>query len=231
MDFWNWQKWRVVAKLDPDKDIPDQYLKKILASGVATVMVGGTQYITAENTLNLINRIHQSGFQGTLIQEISEISAINGAVTGYALPVVLNAGDKQWVIGAHHQAIKNFGPAINWAQTMPLGYIVCNPDSAVAKYTGTTALSIEDAIAYATLASKLFRMPAIYVEYSGIFGHPELVKAVTTAGTPAKIIYGGGISKVEQALEMLAVADAIVIGNALYDNPDLLSEIKKAYPF
>lgn len=231
MNSLDWQIWRLVVKLDPDKEIGEEELNLILNDGADAVIVGGTQNITAENTSALIDRIRATGYRGPLIQEISQLKAINYAVNGYAIPVLLNAEDTHWITGAHHQAIKELGRIIDWHVVIPFGYIVGNPDSAVGRLTGVKLLTTEDAVAYATLADKIFHLPIIYIEYSGIYGDTELVKKVSAAAGTARIFYGGGIYTIAQAKSMLEIVDTIVIGNALYDNPTLVQEIKKSLPF
>jgi len=55
------------------------------------------------------------------------------------------------------------------------------------------------------------------LEYSGTYGSPEVVEAVSRVLGDTRLWYGGGIRTPEQAAEMGALADAIVIGNAVYE--------------
>ncbi len=51
----NWRAWKLLIKLDPDKNIAGALLKEIiLQPAVDGVIVGGTQNITGENTEDLI---------------------------------------------------------------------------------------------------------------------------------------------------------------------------------
>ena len=54
-------------------------------------------------------------------------------------------------------------------------------DSAVGRVTGARCpLSPESAAAYAAVADRYFCFPIVYVEYSGTYGDPAVVKAVET---------------------------------------------------
>jgi phosphoglycerol geranylgeranyltransferase len=69
----------------------------------------------------------------------------------------------------------------------------------------------------------------VYIEYSGMYGNPEVVKAACEAIESAVLYYGGGINSADQAAEMAKYADTIVVGNAVYDRCiDVLKETVKA---
>ena len=59
-----WKKWRLVAKLDPDKALPPQALEIIRDKNIDAVMVGGSQGINYVNTQKLVQLIRESGFSG-----------------------------------------------------------------------------------------------------------------------------------------------------------------------
>jgi len=217
-DNFQWRDWRGVAKLDPEKQLTDEHLAAILQKPLDAVIVGGTQGITMENTSQLIARIRQLDYKGFLVQEISEVHAVVTGVDGYIIPVVLNALDKKWLIGAHLEAIKMYGDIIEWSKVLPVGYIVCNPLSAVAAKTQAVPVTVADAAAYATLAANIMKLPVIYIEYSGIYGDPALVRAVTAKAADARVFYGGGIDSAARLNEMSNLVDTVVIGNAFYSH-------------
>ncbi len=108
---------------------------------------------------------------------------------------------------------------MNFKEIAMEGYCVLNPESKVARLTeANTALSEDDVIAYARMAENLYHFPIFYLEYSGTYGSPGLVQQVAGVLERTKLFYGGGIRTVEQANQMLAYADTIVIGNLIYEN-------------
>jgi phosphoglycerol geranylgeranyltransferase len=108
--------------------------------------------------------------------------------------------------------------AVNyWDKIVPEAYIVLNPFSAVAIVTrAQTGLSPKEAAAYAEVADRFFHFPIVYIEYSGTFGNPELLKAVREKMHNSILYYGGGIDSREKAEAMAKYANTIVIGNAVY---------------
>ncbi len=114
----------------------------------------------------------------------------------------------------------------SWASTgygcssraVPEAYIVLNPDSSVGRVTkAVCSLKPDEVAAYTSVADRYFRFPIVYIEYSGIYGNPAVVKAASDAIDNAVLYYGGGINSAEKAAEMARYADTIVVGNAVYD--------------
>ncbi len=219
-DFRHWQKWRLVAKLDPDKKLPGKSLEIIKHRNIDAVIVGGTQGITFNNTWALVNLIRQSGYSGTLVQEISSMKAIIPVVDGYLIPLVLNAADKKWLVDYHFEAIKRYREFIDWEKVLSEGYIVCNQNSAVGRLTGAKQVSADDAVAYAILAQELIRLPILYIEYSGTFGDIDLIEKVSRANKSMHLFYGGGIKTPEQLGQVIPLVDTVVVGNIFYEDPD-----------
>ncbi|HEU4964280.1 MAG TPA: heptaprenylglyceryl phosphate synthase [Bacilli bacterium] len=213
-----WRKWRHVVKLDPDKQVADELLAALGSSGTDAVFLGGTQGVTGEKVNALYGRLQRFAPQVPVWQEISGTDSVIDGIDGYAVPVVLNAGSPHWLIGAHKEAILKYRPFIDWSKLLVEGYLVLNPDSAVAEVTeAQTSLTAEEAAAYAVAGEELFSLPVIYVEYSGTYGDPAMLQEVTRVLRQAHVFYGGGIDGYEKAWEMGGVADTIVVGNALYE--------------
>jgi len=225
----NWTCWRVAAKLDPDKHIDRAVMRMVADAGFDAIMVGGTQGITREKTLQLLELIRQSGFRGPVVQEVTTVEApaeVN--VRAYFLPLVLNAGDIMWLSGMHHRAIKRYGDRIPWDMTLAEGYVICNPRSAAGMLTGTGPVSVNDALAYCDLAENILGLQLLYLEYSGIFGDPVLVGAVARHKKKIRLFYGGGIDSAQRARTMAAWADTVIVGNVIYENPGAVESIVKA---
>jgi phosphoglycerol geranylgeranyltransferase len=143
------------------------------------------------------------------------------------IPSVLNSSSKWWVLDVHVEWIvdqlKNLR-SIHWEKVVPEAYIVLNPESAVARLTGSeTNLSVEEILGYVKFADSFLKFPIIYIEYSGKYGDPEIVRMVRSQVEKARLFYGGGIDSKEKALEMSKYA-TIVVGNVVYTDVDRFLE-------
>lgn len=223
----NWQNWRHVFKLDPDRILTDEALEAVCLSGSDAIMVGGSSGVTYDNTVDLLSRIRQ--YELPCVLEVSALEAVVPGFDLYLIPMVLNTGQSDWLVGQHARAVEQFGYMIPWDMLVPEGYIVLNPDSTVARITSAdTRLEAAQAAAYAQVADKLLRLPIVYVEYSGTFGDLELVADVRRSLGEARLFYGGGIADAESARRAAAVSDTIVVGNAVYTDLDRALETVKA---
>ena len=210
-------KWRHVFKLDPNKYISDNDLERICESGTDAIIVGGTDGITLEKVLDLMARVRRYTVPCAL--EVSTIDSITPGFDFYFIPTVLNSEETKGMTGLHHEAVKEYGEIMNWEEIFVQGYCILNEDCKVAKLTNAkTHLTNEDVVAYAMMAEKMFHLPIFYLEYSGEYGDPELVSAVKKTLKTTTLFYGGGIATPEQAKEMAARADVIVVGNIIYTN-------------
>lgn len=215
--------WRHVFKLDPQKTLTDANLERICQSDTDAIIVGGTDGITFDNTVDLLGRIRR--YELPCVLEVSNLAAIVPGFDGYLIPLVLNATDVKWVIGAQHEAVKQFGGMIPWSDVLGEGYVVLNPQSRVARLTDSrTELSCEDMTAYAEMVEQLLNLPIFYVEYSGTYGDIEMVEAAKRGLDRTHLFYGGGIQSAVQAEAMAAVADTVVVGNCVYE--DLAAALK-----
>ncbi len=211
------RKWQHVFKLDPNKEISDSNLTLVCESGTDAIIVGGTDGVTENNTLDLMARIRR--FSVPCVLEVSNTDCIVPGFDFYFIPMVLNSEKREWIVGLHHEALKNLRGLINFHELVIEGYCILNEECKAAQVTkANTALNEEEVIAYAHLAEHLLRLPIFYMEYSGIYGDPALVSSVRAELTNTQLFYGGGIKSVAEALEMGAFTDTIVIGNLIYEN-------------
>jgi putative glycerol-1-phosphate prenyltransferase len=221
------RRWKHVFKLDPDRNIDDMALERICLSGTDAVMVGGTTGVTFDNTVDLLSRIRR--FEVPCVLEISDREAIVPGFDLYFIPIVLNAGDPDWIVGHHHLAVKDFGPMMQWEQIVAEGYVILNGDSSAAKVTrARTELDTADVVAYGRMAERLFRLPVLYIEYSGTFGDMELVRRTASSLEGARLFYGGGIDGADKARQAAEAAHTIIVGNAIYENLDRALETVQA---
>ena len=217
--MYDFNEWRHAFKLDPNKDIDDAMLEKLCESGTDAIIIGGTDGVTLEGVLDLMARVRRYSVPCAL--EVSSIETVTPGFDMYFIPSVLNSRDPKWIVKLHQQAIKEFGHMIDWDEIHVEGYCILNPDCKAAKATDAdTGLDADDIVAYAQMAEGMFSMPIFYLEYSGAYGDPAIVGEVKQALNTAKLFYGGGIETAEQAAEMGALADVIIVGNAVYDNPE-----------
>ncbi|WP_273852770.1 heptaprenylglyceryl phosphate synthase [Guptibacillus spartinae] len=215
--MFDFREWKHVFKLDPNKEIEDYDLEAICESGTDAVIVGGSDGVTLDRTLDLLARIRRYAVPCAL--EVSTVEAVTPGFDFYFIPTVLNTEDSRWVTGLHHEAVKDFGEIMNWDEIVMEGYCILNQDSKVAELTSAhTNLDEEDVLAYARMAEKMFKLPIFYVEYSGTYGNKELVRKVSQVLNDTKLFYGGGIDSPEKAKEMKAFADTVIVGNIIYDN-------------
>lgn len=213
------REWRHVFKLDPEKEISDEALEKICESGTDAVIVGGTDGVTFENVLDLMARIRR--YTVPCVYEVSSIETISPGFDLYFIPTVLNSQDPKWIVGLHHEAVKEYGELMDWNEIVMEGYCILNESCKAASHTSANAnLQKEDVIAYARMAEKMFKLPIFYLEYSGVYGQPELVSEVKSVLDQTTLFYGGGINSAQKAKEMAAIADVIVVGNVLYEDLD-----------
>ena len=215
------RKWQHVFKLDPAKEISDENLETLCMSDTDAIMIGGTDDVTEDNVIHLMSRVRR--YPLPLVLEVSNLDSVMPGFDFYFIPSILNSNDVTYHNGLLHKALKQYGHMINFEEVMLEGYVVLNPDSKVAKLTqSNTQLDVEDIEAYAQLVEEMYKLPILYLEYSGTYGDKDIVKATSQMLTHTRLFYGGGISSLTEAKEMKNYADTIIVGNIIY------SDIKKA---
>ncbi len=216
----NWRKWRLAVKFDPDRQLPEKAFLALKHKNIDAVIIGGTEGINFDNTWQLAESVRQSGYTGVMLQEISSMDAVVPNVDGYLIPMVLNAGDKKWLIENQIDAIKKYDGIINWKNIIAEGYLVCNQQSAVGRLTDSSKITKEDAVAYTHLAEELLGLPVLYIEYSGVYGDIDLIRQVSQTRKKTQLFYGGGIKSIAQLNEVALYVDTVILGNVFYENPD-----------
>lgn len=209
-------EWQHIFKLDPAKDISDDDLALICESGTDAIIVGGTDHITLDGVFDLLIRTKR--YDVPCILEISDMEAIVPGFDYYFIPMVMNSFDKKWMMDIQHQAIKQYQALIDWEDMFFEGYCILNDQAKAFQHTNCFLPDIEDVVAYAKMAEHVFHLPIFYIEYSGVYGGPELVKKVSQALESTRLFYGGGIESKAQAREMKEYADCIIVGNSIYTN-------------
>jgi phosphoglycerol geranylgeranyltransferase len=212
-----WKDWVHVTKLDPDKQLKPGDIDAIAASGTDALMLSGTLNVTRENLTVLLKQVKT--YNLPLVMEPAGPEAVLLQGIDYVfIPSVMNTTDVQWIVGKHRAWVQLRKGKIPWDYVVPEAYIVLNPDSSVGKVTKAIFdLKPEEVAAYTSVADHYFHFPIVYIEYSGIYGDPEVVKAASEAVDKSVLYYGGGINSAEKAARMSKYADTIVVGNAVYD--------------
>jgi phosphoglycerol geranylgeranyltransferase len=212
-----WKDWVHVTKLDPDKQLKPGDIDVIAASGTDALMLSGTLNVTKENLTALLKQV--KSYNLPLVMEPATPEAILMQGIDYVfVPSVVNSTDSQWIIGKHRLWVQAQKGKIPWDFIVPEAYIVLNPDSSVGKITKAICnLRPDEVAAFTALADHFFHFPVVYIEYSGTYGDPDVVKAASDVIDKSILYYGGGINSAEKAAQMSKYADTIVVGNAVYD--------------
>nr|WP_230856103.1 heptaprenylglyceryl phosphate synthase [Virgibacillus dakarensis] len=218
-------EWKHIFKLDPAKEITDENLEKLCESGTDAIIVGGTDNITLDGVLDLLSRIRR--FTVPCILEISDMDAITPGFDFYFVPMVMNSTEKKWMMDIQHQAIKNYKDIMNWDEIFVEGYCILNEEAKAFRKTNCELPDTDDVTAYAFMVEHMFHLPIFYLEYSGTYGDPQLVRQVKNELNNTLLFYGGGIENSQQAVEMKEHADVIIVGNSIYtDFKNALKTVK-----
>ncbi len=210
-----WSNWRHITKLDPDKPLSREDILRVAESGTDAIMISGTQNVTMEKVNRLVSVLRDCQIP-KIIEPSGPGHVTYNGIDYVFVPSVINARDTTWVTGKHVQWIKN--SVIEWEKVVSEAYLILNSNSAVGRITRSkTNLSMEEILAYATLADRYFKFPIFYIEYSGTYGNSDVVKAVKGNLKNSTLFYGGGITDGEKAREMSSHADTIIVGNLLYE--------------
>nr|WP_285853547.1 heptaprenylglyceryl phosphate synthase [Oceanobacillus luteolus] len=211
------KEWKHIFKLDPAKEISDEDLDAVCESGTDAVIIGGTDNVTLDGVLDLLSRIRRNHLVPCIL-EVSEEETLTPGFDYYFVPMVLNSKEKKYMMDVQHQAIKQYIDMMEYSEIYFEGYCILNEDAKAFTYTNCYLPDAEDVKAYAYMAEHVFHLPIFYVEYSGTYGDPQLVKEVSDVLEDTLLFYGGGIETKEQAIEMKEHADVIIVGNSIYTN-------------
>jgi putative glycerol-1-phosphate prenyltransferase len=210
------REWRTIVKLDPARPLSKERLAEVYSWPIDAVIVGGSGGYGAAEVSALLGRLRR--YPLPVAMEVSDAATLCPGFDLYFVPLVLNSRGVEWVVGRQQQALKDFGRFIKGRRVFGEGYCILNPGATVAHMADArTDLGSSDVVAFARLAQDLLRLPIFYLEYSGTYGSPEVVAEVSGVLDSTLLWYGGGICTPEQAGEMGAMANAIIIGNAVYE--------------
>jgi phosphoglycerol geranylgeranyltransferase len=213
-----WSDWDHIVKIDPDKTLVEgETFEDVCATGTDALEIGGTTGMTEEKMARVVEAT--AAHDIPVYIEPSNVSSVvhREGLDGYLVPVVLNAGDTFWAVGAHKEWAR-LDDRIDWDRTFTEAYVIMNPEASVAEYTNADCdLEADDVAAYAEVAERMLGQDIVYVEYSGTYGDPDVVEATVGAVDEATVFYGGGIGDYESAREMGTYADTVVVGDLVHD--------------
>ena len=214
-----WSEWNHILKIDPDKELVDgETYDDVCATGTDALMIGGTTGITAEKMERVVAACADHNVPLYLEPSAPEVVINDDHLEGYFVPTVFNTTNPFFLLGAHKEWARSAEGRLPWSRIHMEAYIVMNPDASVASYTAADCdLDADDVAAYATVAEQLFGQDIVYVEYSGMFGDPDIVDAAASGLEDATLFYGGGIRDHESAATMAERADVIIVGDLVHD--------------
>lgn len=247
----DWDVITHVTKVDPAERLPSDLA---ILEGTDAVIVGGSDGVTAENTLETIRAVRGAVPETPVLQEPYRSDHVSTetieAADVLAIPAVYN-GDRAHFVGKHVNLFAEVGskPESLPGTGLPMlgdliesrgleavsrvaekivgeGYVIQNTDSKAAAVSGVDEPFSREEVAGAALATEAFYgFPVFYLEYSGTYGGPEDVAAAATHLEDAVLLYGGGVDSTERTAEILeAGADAVVVGDVFHDDPPAFRE-------
>jgi phosphoglycerol geranylgeranyltransferase len=213
-----WSDWDHVVKIDPDKTLREgETFEDVCATGTDALEIGGTTGMTEAKMARVVEATTANDVP-VYIEPSTVASVVHReGLDGYLIPVVLNAGDLFWTVGAHKEWAR-LDDEIDWSRTFTEAYVIMNPDASVAEYTEADCdLEPDEVAAYAEVAEHMLGQEILYVEYSGAYGDPEVVQAAADGVDDAAVFYGGGIADHQSAYEMRQRADTVIVGDLVHD--------------
>lgn len=211
-----WRNWKHITKLDPDKKINPKIIEEIIETGTDAIMISGTQHVTKDNVAELLGMLKEYDIP-KILEPATPAGLVYKNIDWLFVPSVFNTRYSLYINGMHKIWIKMHKDNINWDIVVPEAYMILNPKCAAAKVSKAEEMTLEGTVATAVCAERYFNFPVIYIEYSGSYGDPNIVRAVKESLTKAHLLYGGGINTKERAEEMSKWA-TIVVGNTIYEN-------------
>src|SRR5699024_8554529 len=209
-----------IFKLDPEEEIADDDLEKIVESDTDLVLVGGTDNVTEDNVLNALSRVRR--FSKPVALEVTNKDAVMPGFDHYFIPSVFNTSNIKWQHGLMLEALEEYSHLIDYEDISMLPYIIMNENCKAFEKAEAKPVTADELPHYIDMIDKLYKAEYLYIEYSGMYGDPGMMDIVSKHTDNTHVIYGGGISSKEQAREMSQYADTIVVGNIIHE------DVKKA---
>lgn len=209
-----WRPWRFVVKLDPADPLPADLPHLLGRSRPDAILVGGSDFVTPDNVLRAAEAVRGIGIPVAL-----EVTAPGLALHGfdyYLIPTVLNARNPYFITVGHAEALRFVREGVPWERTTLAPYVIGNPSAKAASLTEISEpLAPDELEAYGRLVHSLWRLPFLYVEYSGTLAPTEHLASLRQAIPGLHVWYGGGVRSREDAARYATLCDTLVVGNLL----------------
>lgn len=217
--------------LDPDKvnlRSAGKLLRLAVESKVDYFFVGGS-LITNDSFADLIELLKRETSIPVIIFPGSNLQLSNRA-DGILFLSLISGRNPEYLIGQHVAA----APSLKKSklEVLPTGYILvdCGKPTTVSYISNTTPIPYDkpSVAACTAMAGELLGMKLIYMDGGSGASKTISVEMISQVKQAIKLplIVGGGIKSVQKARSIIeAGADIIVVGNAIEDQPMLLTEI------
>ncbi len=224
---------QIAILVDPDKiDHLSELVKKAVHYGIDYFFVGGSLLHSDQTEVAI--RIIRDNSNIPIILFPGSINQITPSADGILLLSLISGRNPEFLIGAHVAA----APALmrSGLEILSTSYILIDggKPTTVSYISNTTPIPANkpDIAAVTALAGAQIGHKITYLDAgSGAQNpvNPATISAVRRLITNPLIV-GGGIRTARQLQEaFMAGADLAVIGHAFEENPDLLSEVMKAF--
>jgi phosphoglycerol geranylgeranyltransferase len=219
--------------LDPDKlnpEILENRIALINSSTVDYVFVGGS-LISSDNMSFVLSELKEKTFIPKIIFPGNGLH-INDLADGILLLSLISGRNSDFLIGQHVIS----APILKRSklEKISTGYMLVDggKPTTVSYISNTIPLpnNKPDIAAATAIAGEMLGLNLIYLDAGSGAQIPvsEAIISTVKKNIEVPLVVGGGINTIQKASKALAAgADIIVVGNAIEDNPNFLSEVSQ----
>ena len=216
---------------DPDKtkEINHNVISAIDRSMASHILVGGSEARTKETEFLVKNIKSKSSLPVLLFP--GDVSQLTPEADGLLFLSLISGRNPEYLIGKHVKAASVLNG--HKIEVIPTGYILVENGkvTSVEKVTNTKPLSRDehDVIVHTAVAGELLGMKLIYLEAGSGAIHSvdiELIEKVKDALNIPLIVGGGFKSRSQIEAAFTAGADMVVVGTAIEEDVNFISELQ-----